>query len=635
MNGSCYIVFMLTLLIHAGSFAQAQHYTVRMAPFSTRIYDEFSPVFYRNGIAFCSNQSNKSLVGYRDDNSRLFKIFYVPGKDGTGWKQSRIFAKEIASDFNDGPVTFSNNGNFMYFSRNNVIEKPFKNISDTTNKLGIYSAEFIHDTWVNIRPFTYNNPLYNFSTPALTPDGSRIYFSSDMSGGSGGMDLYYCDRYDDTWGKPVNLGTRINTAKNETFPFACRFGRLYFASDGFEGYGGKDLYYTQEIDGAWIAPVHLDSAINSPADDFGIVLDSTLENGYFSSNRRKTDDIFIFNSTAVKFAACDEIRENNYCYTLYDEHYQLVDTMPVTYQWDVGDGMKYYGPEVKHCFPGAGDYSVHLSIYDDATGEPVADQIEYNVHLENIDQAYINSYDVGIVDKPVTFDGLQTNLNDFSITSYLWDFGDSFAPGGSVMSKTFGRKGEYLIQMGLLGKNDSLGTVLKTCVRKTIRIYDTYQEWILTNGDQLDETAKSTDNIENKQLSVQIRIYIMGDLSEKYGAKIKEALSRISKPVIEFDQYGILPASYPVLDNVSLVLKENPDIRLELSIHALEETTPGNSFKTAENWAQELAFYLKNKETEIHAYHCKGFGKLQPLLNPMLPEGEDTKGVLELIFLKR
>ena len=89
-----------------------------------------------------------------------------------------------------------------------------KNVSDTSNKLGIYYAELKDGLWSNIRPFTYNNPQYSLGTPSLTPDGNRIYFSSDMPGGSGGMDLYYCDRHNDEWDKPVNLGPIINTAKN-------------------------------------------------------------------------------------------------------------------------------------------------------------------------------------------------------------------------------------------------------------------------------------------------------------------------------------------------------------------------------------------------------------------------------------
>ena len=143
-------------------YAQSQSYIVKPASFSSRIYDEFSPVFYKGGIVFCSNQSDNSLVSYKDEQNRLFKIFYVTRKGSTGWKHPKILAKEITTDFNDGPVTFNENGNIIYYSRNNSIENSLRNISDTSNKLGIYSAELINGIWTNIKPFTYNNPLLFF-----------------------------------------------------------------------------------------------------------------------------------------------------------------------------------------------------------------------------------------------------------------------------------------------------------------------------------------------------------------------------------------------------------------------------------------------------------------------------------------
>jgi len=291
-----------------------------------------------------------------------------------------------------------------------------------------------------------------------------------MPGGNGGMDLYYCDRSNNDWNQPVNLGPIINTSKNESFPFACKFGKLYFASDGLEGFGGKDLFYTNEINGEWIVPVHLDSAINSAADDFGIVIDSTFENGYFSTNRRITDDIFSFSSAPVEFTDCDTIKENNYCFTLYDERHQTIDTILATYQWDFGDGIISIGKEVRHCFPGPGNYSVKLSIIDDLTGDFIAKQVEYKVELQNIEQAYINSSDVGIVDKSISFEGVTIDLKGFRITDYFWNIGDGFKPGGPLLNATFKKKGEYTVKLGLLGEKDSRGVIPKICVMKKIKI---------------------------------------------------------------------------------------------------------------------------------------------------------------------
>jgi hypothetical protein len=465
-----YIIIFTSLVIKTELYAQSDLYIVKPTQFSSRIYDEFSPVFYKGGIVFCSDQSDNSLVSYKGGQNRLFKIFFVTKKGSSGWTHPKILAKEITSAFNDGPATFNENGNIIYYSRNNSIENALRNISDTSNKLGIYSAELVDGIWTNIKPFTYNNPLYSFCTPALTPDGERIYFSSDMPGGYGGMDLYYCDKRNSDWDKPVNLGPVINTPKNESFPFASRFGKLFFASDGHKGFGGKDLFYTQEINKEWITPVHLDSAINSTADDFGIVIDSTYENGYFSTNRQKTDDIFSFSLAPVEFTNCDTIKENKYCFTFYDEKQRLIDTIPAIYQWDFGDGIMHLGKEVKYCFPGPGKYSVKLTIIDELTHDTIAKQVEYKTELENINQANINSDIAGLVDKSISFKGVLTDLKGFRITDYFWNFGDGFKPGGPLISNTFKKKGEYIVKLGLLAEKDSLGVIPKICVMKKIII---------------------------------------------------------------------------------------------------------------------------------------------------------------------
>jgi hypothetical protein len=470
MNKYFLIIFLFTALVNAGLKAQSQRFIVKATPFSSGINNEFSPVFYNGGIVFCADQSYNSLVSYNDGERRLFKIFFVKKKDNTGWDRPVILAKEITSDFNDGPVTFNEAGNIMYYSRNNSIENLLRNMADTSNKLGIFSAELIDGSWTNIEPFKYNDLRYSFGTPALTPDGERLYFSSDMPGGTGGMDLYYCVRRNNNWDKPVNMGPVINTQKNESFPFAAKFGKLFFASDGHKGFGGKDLFYTQEINGEWMLPVHLDSAINSPADDFGIVTDSTFENGYFSTNRRKTDDIYSFSSAPVEFSDCDSIKANKYCFTFYDEKHQAIDTIPVTYRWDFGDGKILIGKEVKHCFPGPGKYVVRLSITDDLTGDAIAKQVEYKVELENIEQAMIKSDNHGTAGRSMSFEGVTTDLKGISITDYLWDFGDGFKPGGPVMNQIFKKKGEFIVKLGLLASKDSLGAVRKICVMKKIKI---------------------------------------------------------------------------------------------------------------------------------------------------------------------
>jgi len=623
------------LFVNAQLYAQYQAFIVEKAPFSSNTNDEFSPVYYKGGIVFCSNQRDNSLVGYKDEKNRLFNIVHVTQKDGRGWKSPKILAKVMVTDFNDGPVTFNENGNIIYYSRNNSIRGFLKNITDSSNKLGIYSASLVNGTWTNIRHFTYNNRHYSLSTPALAPDGKRIYFSSDMPGGIGGMDLYYCDRLNNDWDQPVNLGPVINTPKNESFPFACKSGKLFFTSDGHPGFGGKDLFYTEEINGDWIFPVHLDSAINSTADDFGLVTDSTFENGYFSTNRRKTDDIFSFSSAEIEFPSCDNLKENNYCITFYDEQHQLIDTITLNYQWDFGDGMIRRGPEVKHCFPGPGEYSVKLDIINKLTGKAIAKQVDYRIELEAHQQAYINSYNVGIVDETISFNAVKTKLPGFRITDYMWNFGDGFKPGGPYISKTFKRRGEYTVQLGLLANEDSTGKILKTCVMKKIRIYNTYQELALRDEAEEDEVNEKTDVFATHNRKMQTRIYLIEGLPEQQKVLIKDELRGYGKMAVRFDRYGIKSDSYPFLDKVAGVLKENPELRLEIAVHASVDDLPDETVEISEKWAQELAFYFRNKEIDMDESRSKGFGLSNPIFESFVPSNQAVDVLIEFVFLKQ
>lgn len=438
------------------AFSQQDRYIVKRSSLSSRLTDEFSPVFYKDGIVFCSNINDKSIVSYKGEGGYLFKLYFASFRGTSGWKQPELFSREITSGFNDGPATFNHSGDIIFYNRNNKIDRRGKNIADESNKLGIYSSVLRNGEWTDITPFQYNNVEFTLCTPSLSPDGKRLYFASDLPGGFGKMDLYYCDSTGKGWDKPVNLGPAINTPENESFPFADRNGKLFFASEGLNGIGGKDIFYTYQIDGEWQEPVHLEIPINSEKDDFGIVTDSTYSGGFFSSNRLGTDDIFRFTERPPDFGICDTVKENRYCFTLYDEN-NFTDTIPVKYIWDLGAGNVKYGKEVYHCFPGQGKFLVKLCIVDGLTGDTISSDVNYNVEIENISQGYVKSDSIGSPDKEMTFNGIISDFKEFRVSGFYWDFGDGFAPGGPVMKHIFQRRGEYEIKFGLLGEKNPEG----------------------------------------------------------------------------------------------------------------------------------------------------------------------------------
>lgn len=148
--------------------------------------------------------------------------------------------------------------------------------------------------------------LSSYAHPAVSPDGKWLYFTSDMPGGQGGLDIWRI-KLDGKHGMGAleNLGTDINTKGNECFPAFRPNGQLYFSSDGrTDGMGGLDLYYATEdtVSNRW-SVTHLPYPMNSNGDDFGITFEGLHNRGFFSSSRstggRGWDKIYEFSYPEV------------------------------------------------------------------------------------------------------------------------------------------------------------------------------------------------------------------------------------------------------------------------------------------------------------------------------------------------
>lgn len=464
----------------------AQDYTITLLPFNTDKYDEFAPVYRRGDIVFCSNRKNSLFIDYTDEkeNLPLLDLYHVEEIGRNEWGVPEIFDKSFTTYFNEGPATFNDRGSEVYFTRNNNVDKKIGNSIDRNNKLGIYYSKYNRRTgWSKPEPFKYNNQEYNFAHPSLSEDGNSLYFVSDMDGGYGGTDLYVCKLENNQWGPPENLGPIINTDGNEFFPFIHSTGRLYFSSDEHESIGRLDIFYSEKVNGEWHKPIAMEPPINSRYNDFGLIIDAFRKSGMFSSDRqRHSDDIYTFSPLYPMFENSSRQVENDYCYVLYEAGTQNPDSSMFDFEWNFGDGKKARGIEVEHCFNGPDDYTVELNVIDKLTGEVYYTQATYELNIEDVEQVYINGPDTVRVGQEIQFDGYKTNITDFEIYKYYWDFGDGRKTRGIRATHIYTNIGNYIVQLGVVSREDRDGNSQKRGVYKNIVVVPAGRERLRRGG---------------------------------------------------------------------------------------------------------------------------------------------------------
>ncbi len=162
---------------------------------------------------------------------------------------------------------------------------------------GVSISNNIGGTWTQPKTLQIKND-YNYSDRAhyfLSNTQKVLLMSVDREDTKGGRDLYVSFAENDTvWAEPLNLGSVLNTAGDESTPFLAADNKtLYFSSNGFSGYGGSDIYTSKRLDDTWTKwsdPLNMGPEINSKLDDIFFNIPSVSDYAYFS--RAITPDNF-------------------------------------------------------------------------------------------------------------------------------------------------------------------------------------------------------------------------------------------------------------------------------------------------------------------------------------------------------
>ncbi len=253
---------------------------------------EFAAQKLGNELLFTS--SSKPLI-YKNNGLPFLGLYRAPLLKENEISSPQLFSEQIYQvNANDGTPAISHDGNTLVFARGNTGKS-----KDPSPDVDLYISKKNGNSWSTPAMLAISDSLAWDGSPCFSTDDRTLYFSSNRRGGKGGLDIYRVP-IDNSgrFGRPINLGSVINTPGDEIFPYVSENGKLYFSSDGHPSIGGLDLYVASRNENE-ILIEHLGTPINSIGDDFALHMSDPLS-GYISSNRpggQGDDDIYFFKSS--------------------------------------------------------------------------------------------------------------------------------------------------------------------------------------------------------------------------------------------------------------------------------------------------------------------------------------------------
>ena len=219
--------------------------------------------------------------GYNQADS--FGIYYedvfISHKEGSNWVTPSSIGTNINTNAHDAAIAISNDGQKLFI---------FKD--DSYDGGDIYISSLDSTDWSSPERLKgeINTAAWEGSA-SLSADEKTLYFSSERPGGYGGRDLYKASLMaDGSWGNAQNLGSKINTVRDDDAPFIHPDSRtLIYSSQALNSMGSYDIFLTEynASDSSWSTPKNIGYPINTPDDDRYFVLSTDGNRGYYASGK--------------------------------------------------------------------------------------------------------------------------------------------------------------------------------------------------------------------------------------------------------------------------------------------------------------------------------------------------------------
>ena len=574
-------------------------------------HSDFGPCIFHEGVLFSTNRylldgasNNHGWTG-----KDFYKIFYYDNQ----MKQPVKFASSVQTSMNDGPLSYDSKNNTLYITRNHIpVGKETKSKLDF-KLLEIYSYTFDDKTqeWTYETPFANNDIDYNVAHPAVSPNGNTMIFSSDMPGGYGGMDLYVCKKRGINWGIPINLGPKINTKGNEVFPSLNADHLLIFSSNGIDGLGGLDLYYTYLSDVKPGLVEHFLAPVNSEFDDFGMVISDDYKNALFSSNRKGgTGDDDIYKATIINNIKPEKIFFDIPITGLVKSRKTLLPLEKVKVLLADNKAMTYAGTTSKD---GTFSIPVRLKVNDTINLRVMMEKAGY--HKEELNFKYVVK-DTNAIDLNKTFDLLMTPIES-NVVINLAFFGlvrdKKTLKELDKVSVVFTDKRAITFK-GFTAANGIFKIPCKVLLYDTLAMTIMMEkEGYLREELKFKYIVKDTNSVDMNKffdlLMTPLDAVVADDL---VGRDLMKRF--IINPIyFDFNKYNIRPDAAIELNKIVKIMKDYPNMIIDLSSHTDCKGTMTYNEKLSDNRAKSSMAYLISKGINPARLTAKGYGETKPV----------------------
>ena len=333
-------------------------YIVETTKINTEQSDFSSAFFGKDKLVFSSTYQASGQRDYEWTGEPFLDLYIADiGEEGQLENTQQIDG-DINTAFHESSAVFTKDLKTVYFTRNNYKNGKKRSDRKNTVRLKLMTANVDEDgNWSDVEELPFNNDNYSVAHPALSLDGKKLFFASDMPGTTGESDLWYVDIYKDgSYGDPINLGQKVNTEGRESFPYIADDGALYFTSDALLGFGGFDVFKA-ELSDSGIArdPENMGLPINSAGDDFGFLIQTETNTGYISSNRdgnrgSASDQIYYFKPSKCVVEITGLVRDSNTGNLMPGATVKLLDMgMNIIAEQIVQQDARYSFPEEVEC----------------------------------------------------------------------------------------------------------------------------------------------------------------------------------------------------------------------------------------------------------------------------------------------